>query len=40
MKVFSDEDTNHMFSNRSSLEHIQNMTANNVSFILQCLNYF
>lgn len=33
MRVFSDEDTNHIFSNRSSMEHIQNMTTNNVSLI-------
>lgn len=33
MRVFSDEDTNHIFSNRSSMEHIQNVTTNNVSLI-------
>lgn len=31
MRVFSDEDTNHIFSNRSSMEHLQNVTTNNVS---------
>lgn len=31
MRVFSDEDTNHIFSNRSSMEHIQNLATNNVS---------
>jgi len=30
MRVFSDEDTNHIFSNRSSMEHLQNVTTNNV----------
>lgn len=34
MRVFSDEDTNNIFSNRSSMEHIQNVTTNNVSLIL------
>jgi len=33
MRVFSDEDTNHIFSNRSSMEHLQNVT-NNVSLKL------
>lgn len=31
MRVFSDEDTNNIFSNRSSMEHIQNVMTNNVS---------
>jgi len=34
MRVFSDEDTNHIFSNRSSMEHLQNVTINNVSLKL------
>lgn len=34
MKIFSDEDTINIFSNRSSMEQIQNMTINNVSLIL------
>jgi len=34
MRVFSDEDTNHIFSNRSSMEHLQNVNINNVSFKL------
>lgn len=34
MRVFSDEDTNNIFSNRSSMEHIQNITITNVSLIL------
>ncbi|XP_022180815.1 GTPase-activating protein CdGAPr isoform X2 [Myzus persicae] len=31
MRVFSDEDTNHIFSNRSSMEHLQNVTTNNLN---------
>jgi len=34
MRVFSDEDTNHILSNRSSMEHLQNVTTNNVSLKL------
>lgn len=34
MRVFSDEDTNHIFSNQSSMEHIQSATTNNVGSIL------
>lgn len=40
MRVFSDEDTTHIFSNRSSMEHIQNTTMNNVSLIFILLNGF
>uniref|UniRef100_A0A2H8TGS3 GTPase-activating protein CdGAPr n=1 Tax=Melanaphis sacchari TaxID=742174 RepID=A0A2H8TGS3_9HEMI len=31
MRVFSDEDTNHIFSNRSSMENLQNVAPNNLN---------